>query len=165
MATRRSWVWIVCAAFGTGVFVLVAAAGAGVYFVSQHVASEASTDTKALDAFEAVTTGFRGRRPLYELDAQDHPRLTTELSSLPTAPVKPATLMVQAWNPENQRLVRLSLPLWLLKLGPEHVRMSNKGDFDFSRLSLDLDQLERIGPAIVLDYRNQDGVRVLLWTK
>ena len=31
--------------------------------------------------------------------------------------------------------------------------------------TLDVDELGRIGPVLLLDYRNQDGVRVLLWTK
>ena len=37
--------------------------------------------------------------------------------------------------------------------------------FDFERLNLDVDELERIGPALVFDFRNQDGARVLLWTR
>jgi hypothetical protein len=165
MATRKTWIWIVCAAFGAGVFVLVAMAAASVYFVSKHVESSASTNAQALDAFDSITGAFPGRRALYELDAQEHPHLTAELSSIPTASVRPTALMVQAWNPENQRLIRLTLPLWLLKLGPEQVQVSSKHEFDFRKLSLDINELERIGPAIVLDYRHQDGGRVLLWTK
>jgi hypothetical protein len=136
-----------------------------VYFVSRHVHAEASTSSEAIDAFEAVIKSFAGRRALYELDTHERPHLTADLSTLPSAPGKSGALMVQAWNPESQRLVRVSLPLWLLRLGPEQVRVSQGGDFDFSRLALNLDELERIGPALVLDYRNQDGVRVLLWTK
>lgn len=166
MATRKTWFWIIGGACGTVVLLLLATAGAGIYFISRHVQAQPSTSVDALDAFDTVTRSFGGRRALYELDAQERPHLTTELSSIPSATVTPSALMVQAWNPEEQRLVRVTLPLWLLRLGPEHLRVSkHDGNFDFSRLSLDLAELERIGPALVLDYRNQDGVRVLLWTK
>jgi len=74
--------------------------------------------------------------------------------------------MVQAWNPEDERLVRLSLPFWLLRFTPDKMRTSRReGRFDMHELQLDIPELERIGPALVLDYRNQDGVRVLLWTE
>jgi hypothetical protein len=43
--------------------------------------------------------------------------------------------------------------------------MREANGFDFQRLNLDVDELERIGPALVFDFRNQDGVRVLLWTQ
>jgi hypothetical protein len=166
MAARRTWLWITC---GTGVallLALVAAAGACIYFVSRHVQSEATSSAEALDAFDRVTASFEGRRPLYELDAQERPHLTTELSTLPAASTPPRTLMVQAWNPDDQRLVRISLPFWLLRFGPDHLRVSHQDrGFDLTQLQLNIDELERIGPALVVDYRNQDGVRILLWTR
>lgn len=166
MATRKTWVWIVGGVFAGGVFLLIATAGGCVYFVSRHVQSSPSTSANAIESFDRVTRAFEGRRALYELDAQERPHLTTELSSLPTSDTRPSSLMVQAWNPTDERIVNVTLPLWLLRMGPDHVRVSNRKDgFDFNRLELDVDQLERIGPALVLDYRNQDGVRILLWTK
>ena len=121
---------------------------------------------RAITSFDEVAGTFQGRRPLYELDPQDRPVLTTELGALPSAPLPSTSLMVQAWKPADERLVRLSLPFWLLKFSPDHLRVSgNRGDFDLHGLQLDIEQLQRIGPALVLDYRNQDGVRVLLWTK
>lgn len=166
MAKRRTWLWIIGGVAATGLLVLVAVAGAGVYFVSRHVQSEPSTGADAVREFDRVTTDFANRRALYELDTNEHPQLTTPLSSLPTSPSKPSSLMVQAWDPEKERLFRLSLPFWLLRLGPDHVRASRtERGFDVHALELDVNELERIGPALVLDYRNQDGARVLLWTK
>jgi hypothetical protein len=166
MAKRKTWLWIVGGVAATGLLGLIAVAGAGVYFVSRHVQAQDSTGPQALDAFERITADFANRRALYELDPQERPHLTTPLSSLPTSSTRPTSLMVQAWDPEQERLVRLSLPFWLLRLGPEQMRVSRREHgFDFHQLELDINELERIGPALVLDYRNQDGVRVLLWTK
>ncbi len=165
MATRRTWIWIVGGVFAGGVVLLIAAAGASVYFISRHVESSASTSGAALESFDTITRAFEGRRALYELDAQERLHLTTELSTLPTSDISPSSLMVRVWNPDDERLVNVTLPLWLLRMGPD-VRVSRRNDhFDLNRLELDVDELTRIGPALVLDYRNQDGVRVLLWTK
>lgn len=166
MAKRRTWLWIVGGVAATGLIGLVAVAAASVYFVSSHVEAETTTGPKALDAFDRVTVEFGTRRALYELDAQDRPHLTSPLATLPTSPTTPSMLMVQAWDPDRERLVRLSLPFWLLRLGPEQMRASRREhSFDFHQLQLDFTELERIGPALLLDYRNQDGARVLLWTK
>jgi hypothetical protein len=113
-----------------------------------------------------VTTRFDQRRPLFELDDHDQPRLVAPLSSLPTSDTVPSSLMIQVWDPDDQKLVRLTLPFWLLRLGPDHMRVSrNRHGFDFNRLHLDIGELQRIGPALVLDHRDQDGLRVLLWTE
>jgi hypothetical protein len=166
MANRRTWLWIIGGVAASGLLGLIAIAGAGVYFVSRHVETQDSTGAQAVVAFDRVTADFASRRALYELDARERPQLTVPLAALPTSTATPTSLMVQAWDPEQERLVRLSLPFWLLRLGPEQMRVSRREHgFDFHQLELDIDELERIGPALVLDYRNQDGVRVLLWTK
>lgn len=166
MATRRTWIWIIGGVAAAGLIGVIALAGAGVYFVSRHVQAEPTSTVEAIASFDSVAGTFSGRRALYELDAQDRPVLTTQLSSLPTAAESPSSLMVQFWNPAEERLVRLTLPFWLLRFNPNHISAGHSHrDFDLHQLQLDVDQLERIGPMLVLDYRNQDGVRVLLWTK
>jgi hypothetical protein len=166
MAKKRTWLWIIGGVATTGLLALVAVAGAGVYFFSRHVESEPSSGADAVRAFETVAAEFANHRALYELGADERPHLTTPLSSLPTSPVKASSLRVQAWDPARERVIRLSLPFWLLRLGHDRMRPSNDDrGFDVHALNLDVDELERIGPALVLDYRNQDGARVLLWTK
>jgi hypothetical protein len=60
----------------------------------------------------------------------------------------------------------MSLPLWLLRLGHQHAVVAGDDGrgFDLERLDLDADELARIGPTLVFDLRNRDGVRVLVWT-
>ncbi|MFO7303018.1 MAG: hypothetical protein DIU54_011430 [Acidobacteriota bacterium] len=164
--TRRTWLWILVAAAAVGLIVIIGAAAASIVFVSRHVEAHSTTPADALAAFEQVRARFENG-PLYEFDADDRPFAAVELSSLPTSSVHPSSLMIQAWNPRQERLVRMSLPFWLLRLAPDDMRFSKPGHdhgFDFHQLNLDVRELERIGPALVIDYRNEDGVRVLLWT-
>ena len=164
MASRRTW--IVVGVLGAGVAVLLVAAGAAVYFVTQHVQTHPSTTADAWRAFEDVRASFGGQRPLYELDQADEPRTVRPLNELPTAPTPPTKLSMLAWDPADERTVKLSLPFWMLRLGKRKVPVvKHDAGFDLERLQLDIEELARIGPALIFDFRNSDGVRVLVWTE
>lgn len=166
MSARKTWIWIVVGCLGTGVVGLMAVAGAGVYFVAQHIQSERSTAADALGAFDGAATRFRDQRPLYELDGADEPRLVRPLRTLPTGGAQADALCILAWDPDGERLVRASLPFWLLSVGHGKMRVAGaESGFDLNRLNLDPDQLRRIGPALVFDFRGREGGRVLLWTQ
>jgi hypothetical protein len=166
MATRRTWVWILVAVMVTGLVTVIGIAGAGIYFVSKRVQASRATPPEALRSFEQVTSSFEGRRALYEMTASHEPHLTAPLASLPTASTRANDLWVQAWDPEEERLVKLSLPLWLLRYGDKRMRvLRDEGGVDLRELTIDANELGRIGPAIVLDYRRPNGLRVLLWTQ
>ena len=167
MATRRTWIWVLCGAAGIGLVALVVVAGSGIYFVSHHIHAEQSNAPEAIRAFDSVLAGMGGTpRALYELDASDQPHLTRPLADWPTGTHRPDTLWMLAWDPEQDRLIRVSLPFWVLRMGHRRMPVGRKErGFDLNRLNLDVDELERIGPALVFDFRNQDGVRVLVWTQ
>jgi hypothetical protein len=164
MATRKTWLWVLVGLVAAGLVLLIAAAGAGVYFVTHHIQSRQTTSAEALRAFDAVKATFGSARPLYQTDGSERPTLVRPLDQLPTSPRRPQDLSILAWNPDEQHLVRVSLPLWILQFGQRKMEMSN-GAFDLQRLNLDVDELERIGPALVFDFRNREGVRVLGWTQ
>jgi hypothetical protein len=166
MAPRKTWLWIVVGAFGAGVLVLVAVAAAGIYFVTQRVQADAATSADAKTAFDTVLDAFGGARPLYELDQDGEPRATRPLRDLPTAGNPPDDINMLAWDPEHERLVRVALPFWMFRVGRQKLSFSHEHPgFDLERLDLDVDQLGRIGPSLVFDYRDETGVRVLLWTQ
>jgi hypothetical protein len=164
MASRRTWVWVVVGVCGVGLLGLILLAGAGVYLVTRHVSTERSTSAEAMRAFDAVKASFKDQKPLYELDNAERPTMTRPLSELPTSNEKPEHLRMLAWDPDDERLIRIMLPFWILRM---HKAKMNLGDTSFELEHLDLDgaELERIGPALVFDYRGHDGARVLLWTQ
>lgn len=173
MAKTRTWIWIIVGGLGVCVLVMCAIAGTGVYFVSKHIQAKRTSTTDALHEFEATRASFKGKAPLLELDRLGHPREVTRTESMPTSAVKPTDLVILAWNPDRNRIVRISLPFWLLHFGRRKVDLfdSSSGsegaggnDFDFDRLNIDVNELERIGPAFVLDYTTMNGERVLVWT-
>jgi hypothetical protein len=167
MASRKTWVWVLVAGGGLVVAALVALAGAGMYFVAQHIRTERSTSAAAMRAFDASKARFAGARPLIEVSDTSEPVLVGSLEGLPTSRERPDTVSMLAWDPRDERLVRVSLPLWMLRFGTRHMKvrlMQDDRGFDLSKLNLDVDELERIGPALVFDFRTPDGARVLIWT-
>jgi hypothetical protein len=166
MASKKTWIWVLVGFVGFGVVVLFALAGAGVYFVTRHIHAVHSSDASALEAFDTARAAFKDRPPLFELDRFDQPQATRDLSTLPTSPVKPTDLHILAWNPDDRRLVRITLPFWMLRLGRRKIDIiDGHHDFDVGSLDVSVDDLERIGPALVLDLRTSTGERVLVWTE
>jgi hypothetical protein len=166
MASRKTWVWVFVGLTVAAVAGLVAVAAAGVYFVTRHISTEETTGAEAIRAFDTVRVTFKGERPLYELDAAEQPRVTRPLQSLPTSTDAPRHLRILAWDPDEQRLIRVALPFWMLRVGKQTLHISPQdAALDLSRLGLDIAELERIGPALVYDMRHEDGARVLLWTQ
>jgi len=166
MASKKTWIWILVSVLGLGVALLLVVAGAGIYFVSQHVSTGRTTTTDALQAFETERAHFKDQRPLLEVDNLQKPRIARPLADYPTSAIRPEDLCVLAWNPEDERVVRVSLPFWLLKLGHRKVDvMDGSNGFDLDRLNLDINELERIGPVLVVDMQGPTGQRVLVWTK
>jgi hypothetical protein len=165
--TRRTWLWVIGGAVALILVAIVGLAAVSVFYVSRHVQATSMSTGEAIASFESARARFDGQNPLYEVDANDQPFTTVDLASLPTADVRPTALFIQAWNPDEARLVKMSIPFWILRLAPTEMKVEAKTDsrhFDFHDLHLDIEQLDRIGPALVMDYRTDEGARVLLWT-
>ncbi|HUF47133.1 MAG TPA: hypothetical protein VMM93_04895 [Vicinamibacterales bacterium] len=169
MASRKTWIWVLVAAFGLFVLAMTAVAGLGIYFVASNVSTGSSTGADALRTFDQVRGTFGDAQPLLELDRDEQPRATRRLSDLPTSTRKPTTLWILAWDPDEERLSKVSLPFWMLRLGRNKIDVRHRGrsgaDFDLEDLDLDFGELERVGPLLVFDLRSNDGRRVMVWTE
>ena len=166
MAAAKTWIWIILGFIAVCLLSLFLIAGVGVYFVSHHIVMQKTTSSDAMRAFDLARATFKAQQPLLEIDPLEHPRETRSTADLPTSAVTPTNLYILAWNPEEDRLARVTLPFWLMRLGHRKMNFldSDQG-FNFSRLNLDVVELERIGPALVLDFRPPSGEQVLIWTQ
>jgi hypothetical protein len=164
MAKRRTWLWILVAVVGLGLVAVIALAGFGMYFVSRHVHAGPSSSTDAFQQFDDARARFKDARAVFELDDRERPRQVRQFSEFPTAATKADVVWILAWDPDRERLVKLSLPFWMLRLGRQKIDIAS-GGFDFERLELDVDELARIGPVLLFDFRTGNGKRVLIWTQ
>jgi hypothetical protein len=161
---RRTWLWILLTVVGLCFIAVIAVAGFGMYFVRNHVSAHTATPTQAFKAFDAAGARFKDVKPIYEVDERRHPRELRRLSELPSSPERAEFVWVLAWDPDRQRLVKVSLPFWVLKFGKQKIDIM-EGGFDFQRLQLDVNELQRVGPVLLFDYKSSNGERVLVWTQ
>jgi hypothetical protein len=116
--------------------------------------------------FEDARKVFNGQTPLLRLDNVDRPLIERRIEDLPASATKPTDMFILAWDPDKDHVVRVSLPFWLLRMGRRKMNFTTGDrDFDLERLNLSLEQLERVGPVLVLDAITPSGQRVLIWTK
>lgn len=166
MAKARNWLLIIFAVIGVLVVCVVAFAGVGIYAVTRNFKIQPATATTAVKTFEQARAQFGAEKPLLTLEELETPAtVQKKIDALPAAQTLASNLEILVWAPNDERTVRITLPFWLLKFGRKKINISGADSFDFDRLRIDINQLERIGPKLIVDLERPGGERVLVWTK
>ena len=162
----KTWVWVVVGIAVFCVLALVAVVGGAFFYMSRHIQTKAATPASAAREFEAVRAGFAGQRPLIELDRNGRfLRANTDRPAPAHAPV-PDQLRVLAFDPSDGRMVQVSVPFWLLRMKSHNATIDLNGSrMDLEDLRLTIQDLERQGPALIVDHQAPDGDRVLVWSR
>jgi hypothetical protein len=164
----KTWMWVVLAVVVIGILGIIAVAGVGIYFFSQHIDTRTASVSSAAADFEQVTTRFTGQKPLIELD--EHGRYLRSNTDRPAPPGArpPDQLEVMAFDPDDSRIVHIKIPFWLLRMkahGANPVIDFNGSKMNLEDLKLTVDDLERFGPTLVVDHRSSTGERVMVWSQ
>ena len=164
MAKVKTWVWIVVGVVAIGILGIVALAAAGLWFVRSHVDVKQTTAAAATSDFERVRARFASQRPLIELD--DRGEFVQANTNRPDGTVRPQTLNVVAFDADEEKMIRMELPFWLLRLksGGSHFTMNGES-VDLAKMHLTVEDLERYGPTLILDHKDRKGAHVLVWTE
>lgn len=161
----KTWVWVVAALIGLGILGVIAMAGVGLYFFSQHVETRQVGAAEADDRFTEVRKRFEGQKPLIELDEQgDFLRSNPDRPAASTSQ-PPSALHVMAFDADDGQIVRLSIPFWLLRLQKGGTIDVGRGEMNLEDLKLTVEDLERFGPTLIVDHRETRGTRVLVWSQ
>jgi hypothetical protein len=162
----KPWVWVIIAIFAVGCLCVVAAVGAGFYFFSQHFDTKVTTPAGASVEFERAKAQFSGQKPLIELDERGR-FLRSNSDRPPRANAKtPDQIYVLAFDPDDERIVKVTIPFWLLRLKSRRATIDfNGGRLDLDDLKLTVEDLERFGPTLIVDHKTTDGERVLVWSQ
>lgn len=166
---KKTWISVAIAAVLVLGILAAAAVGGTAYFFARHVHTQAVETADATKEFASARGRFSGEPALIVMQRGDQPVLHRELlkTEMPSKPLE--TLRVLAYDPDAEKLVRVSIPFWLLRLAPTNKRMSflsdNGIDFDSDRVHLSLDDLERRGPGLVVDHTDRRGSLLLVWTE
>lgn len=167
MAVRvKTWIWVIVGIVVFGIVCVVGMAGAGFYFFSQHFDTQAASPAKAGAQFDLAKAQFKDQKPLIELDERGHFLRSNPDRPVPVTSRKPEQLYVLAFDPDDERIVKVSIPFWLLRFKSRGARVDfNGGRLDLEDLKLTVDDLERFGPTLIVDHKSTGGDRVLVWSQ
>jgi hypothetical protein len=159
------WGWFVIGGAAVVILALLGIVAAGVFLAVRSVETARVPAAEAMREFEEVRERFAGQEPLLTLDEAGRPEPMRREPPAQPAPIE--TVSVLAWDEREARLVRMNLPFWLVRLGNRGKINFRSGDLPFSSEQLDLEvaDLERFGPGLVLDFTGRRGERVLVWTQ
>lgn len=162
---KRTWLWVVIAAFGLLAGSCVFLVGTTAWFVSQRVHTEQTGADGAEKTFTETLARFSGQAPYLTIDASERVD-QSELKRRAALPSgrHPDTLHILAWKPGEEKLVRLEIPFWLLRLSPTGGIDINVNDFRMQKLRIDPADLDRAGPGLVLNVDEPRG-RVVVWSE
>lgn len=167
MAKKTPWGWII---FGIVAFTmlvgvsLIAVAG---FFVYQQFAfkSMPATERTAEQKFEEVAKRFEGQKPLLVIE-DGEPVLQKRTGKRSHTRIE--ALHVMVWEPNDERVVSLNIPFWLIRMTNGHPIKLSAGDHGTDarpRLNITADDLERHGPGLILMHSEPGGERVIVWAQ
>jgi len=155
----RIALWIV----GGCLLALMIVGGIAGVIVWRNTTITISTDKDATAEFERVIARYPPRPPLVEIGnpSEMTVRVNRPPDSAPRRPVR--TLQVLAWTGREEKLVRTSAPVWLMRLSLQN--LASELGIPMGPLQLSVEDVERYGPGIVLDFKPPGGGRMLVWVQ
>lgn len=165
MAKVKTWVWVVIGIVVVGIVCLIALAAAGLWFARTHIQIQQASASTIAKEFDDVRAHFATQQPLIELD--EFGRVVRTNENRPAAGPRPEALHIMAFSPRDDKVVRMSIPFWLLRLkGPGgRIPLGNGPVFDVNSLSISVDDLERFGPTLIVDHVGRNSDHVLIWSQ
>ena len=163
---KRTWVIALVSIAALAVFGTVVLIGLGVYVFMSNVDIEDATPETAALSFREARAPFIGNDPLIRLTRENGKVRAEVLRRDRPSEVLPESLHVLVWDPSDERLVNVRIPLWLLRFGTNAMVDFAEADGDVvGDLDLSLEDIDYHGPGLVLDYQDADRERVLLWAQ
>ena len=162
----RTWVIALVSIAALAVFGTVVLIGLGVYVFMSNVDIEDATPETAALSFREARAPFIGDDPLIRLTRENGKVRAEVLRRDRPSEVLPESLHVLVWDPSDERLVNVRIPLWLLRFGADAMVDFSEEDGDvLGDLDLSLEDIDHHGPGLVLDYQDADRELVLLWAQ
>jgi hypothetical protein len=168
MTTRKTWISIAVAAVIIIAVVAITAVGGTAYFIYRHVQTQFVPTESAEHQFAEARARFAGQKPLIDIGKDDEAVVHRDMIPKTMPAAKLETLRVLAYDTRANKLVNVTVPMWLLRLAPSNhfsFMKDNGIDFDSDRVHITLDDVERRGPGLLLDQADRRGSQVLVWTE
>jgi len=156
----RTWVKVTLSVAALIVAALIALAGTSAYFVLRHMEKRPSGEPEAVKVIDAVKARFGTRPPLVEIV---DPRSADIRINRPTdaSSTSVDTVHVVNWKSDTGELVSADLPLWLMRFSS--VNLLSQAGMAPAKFRLTVNDIERYGPGVIVDYGSQGAFRIFIW--
>jgi hypothetical protein len=165
--SRKTLISIVIAVLIVFVMLGLTLIGAGVFWVHGHINAQLTSEEAATEELNRERARFADQLPLIEWRGESGRPIVHRRSAATATELQ--ALRVLAFDSHAGKLVRVSIPFWILRLAPSrNVRLFSQGNgvnFDSDRLHLTVEDLEKAGPGLVLDARDRFEGAVLVWVE
>ena len=147
-----------------GILFLLAVLGLGsaVWLFSSSVHVATADEQSAAREFDTVRARFAGVEPVLAMRDGDPVVLRRPSRDVPI--VRLSTLRIQHWDPDDESFAQIDLPFWLLRLKSGPIEIGTEVGYS-GELDLTVEDLERLGPTLLMDHTGADGDRLLMWTE
>ena len=163
--SKRGCLW---AALGAIVLVLLVGAAlfggaAWLVYQSSSITSSSATPQRASEELAAVRSRFAGQAPLIAIDEHEQAHIVRRKA---TGDAVIDSLHVLAFEPRENRLRRISVPFWVVRLSPGSAEVKMGHDtFRLRGEKISVEDIEAAGPGLLVDHEAHDGSVVLVWTE
>jgi hypothetical protein len=156
----RRWVKVTLSIVALVALGMLALAGTGAYFVFRSLERRPATEAQTLNELEQVRARFGTRPPLVEIvDPRSGDVRINRLQS--TDGRRVSTIHVIAWKAADRELTRTHVPLWLMQFSS--INLLSRLGLGPARLRLTVDDIQRYGQGIIVDFRGPGSDRALIW--
>ncbi len=154
---------ILLAILGVVAALAIAVIGTGIWIVRSMVENVSMTEAEATRSFDDVRARFGDTGPVISL--LDGPVLLRRAPETQTAAAL-KTLHILRWDGRAERMSRVDVPFSLLRMrdGSFQLKAEPGGNGLAFSTSLSVADIERYGPALLVDDTMPDGDHVLIWS-
>jgi hypothetical protein len=157
---------ILLAIIGVVVVVVIVVVGVGVWVATSLFDNIDMDEASATKTIDDVRAKFANAVPVLVLQPQGLKLARKPPDTAPAVELK--TLHILRWDVHEERLTRVELPFWMLRLkdSPIDVMYENESTGLRTRTatSIRVSDIERFGPALLVDGQLPDGGRIVAWT-
>ncbi len=171
MAKKYTWVWIALGVVLFLVIIAVAAIGGFGYYMYRQMAPSQTVGAQSEQEFADVSARFEGQVPYIDFSSKDSGEGVVHHEQEKPEAAKVKQLRLVAYNPDDRKLVRVTLPMWLLNYARNKpISFSGSGggvqwDEDRVRLKVTPAEIERHGPGLIVNATSRSGEKVIIWAE
>ena len=162
---RRNWIPIVFGIVFAGFIVIIGISIFAVAWFRDNMSVAQVSDDEAMRAFDEILAKFPGQQPLLEF-RDGVPRYVADRATKAPSTTQLSTLHILAFDDDDGELARFQLPFWLLRMKSGPIEFSGyAAGLDEGGVNLSVEDIEKHGPGIVLDYTRPGEGRALVWAQ